>query len=192
MAMLSHCQQWSLPMPLSVAERMANKRARDRANGIVSPSDSWAKENPEKHRLRVASWRAKNKPKALQIYRDNQAVRRSTPWGKINNRIWACLSRGVKAKSPRIGKYNKAIGYSWADLRTHLERQFLDGMTWENWGTAWELDHIKPVSLFKYKSIKTPLFRECWGLANLRPLWRDANAKKSAIHVQGEPFAPNS
>jgi hypothetical protein len=189
MAMLSHCQQWSLPMPLSVAERMANKRARDKAKGIVSPSDRWAKENPDKHRLRVASWRAKNTEKAGQIYRDNQATRRSTPWGQINNCMWPSVHRGVRAKKPRMGKYNMALGYSWADLRVHIEWQFLVGMTWENWGEVWELDHIKPASLFKYMSLDDPLFRECWALSNLRPLWRDANAKKSAIHVSGETLA---
>jgi hypothetical protein len=178
-------------MPLSPAERQAAYRARAKAKGLLTPSEQWAKNNPEKHRARVAKWRTENKPKAQQIYRDNRATVRSTSWGQINNRIWACLNRGVKAKNPRMGKYNLVIGYSWADLRTHLEGQFLEGMTWANWGKVWEMDHIKPVSLFQYTSLEDPLFLECWALSNLRPLWRDANAKKSAIHVQGEPFAPN-
>lgn len=51
-------------------------------------------------------------------------------------------------------------------------------MTWDNWGDVWELDHIKPLSLFKYTSLDDPLFREAWALSNLRPLWREANASK--------------
>lgn len=37
------------------------------------------------------------------------------------------------------------LGYSDADLKSHLERQFLSGMTWENMG-KWHIDHIVPVS----------------------------------------------
>lgn len=51
-------------------------------------------------------------------------------------------------------------------------------MTWETWGAVWEIDHIKPLSHFRYESISDPLFRECWALNNLRPLLRAENASK--------------
>jgi hypothetical protein len=168
------------------AKRLAAKEAGDRL-----PSDQWAANNPDKQREKTARWRAENPERSNELGRIHQAKRRSTPWGQINNSLWTLVHYGVRHNSTGMGLYNQVLGYSWADLRAHLEAQFLDGMTWENWATVWELDHIKPVSLFHYTSVADPLFLECWALSNLRPLWRDANAKKSAIHVQGEPFAPN-
>lgn len=114
---------------------------------------------------------------------DAQARRRSTPWGKINNRMWTCVHGGVRADSGRLGKYNLVLGYTWADLRAHLQSQFTGRMSWKNWGAVWELDHIKPVASFRYETINCPTFFECWSLANLRPLLRDANRKRA--HLRG-------
>jgi hypothetical protein len=52
-------------------------------------------------------------------------------------------------------------------------------MTWDNM-KEWHLDHIVPKSAFTYASPDDPEFRACWALANLRPLWKKANLKKSA------------
>lgn len=74
------------------------------------------------------------------------------------------------------------MGYMWPDFRAHLGAQFTPAMSWENWGDVWELDHIKPLSSFRYESLDDPLFRECWALRNLRPLPREENATKGAKH----------
>ena len=34
-----------------------------------------------------------------------------------------------------------------SQLKEHIEKQFVDGMSWDNWG-EWHIDHIKPVSKF--------------------------------------------
>lgn len=142
-------------------------RARREA-GLVA--DDWAKKNPDRHRANVRKWRFENLEYKRAIDRDLQAARRSTPWGKINNRIWPIMHRSVRGASSRSSKYTAALGYLWSDLRTHLESQFTPEMTWENWGEVWQVDHIKPVSSFQYTSLDDPLFREAWALSNLRPL----------------------
>ena len=65
------------------------------------------------------------------------------------------------------------LGYSAADLRAHLERQFLPGMGWHNLN-KWHIDHIVPLAAFP-----RPLdLRAAWALPNLRPLWREENIRK--------------
>jgi hypothetical protein len=162
----------------------AERRAKARETGETLPSDSWWRNNIEKHRARGQRWRDENPERSAELTRIDQRRRRSTPWGMINNRIWPLLHSGVRRNSKGMAsKYCVAFGYAWADLRAHLEAQFTPAMTWENWGDVWELDHIKPLSSFKYTSLDDPLFRECWALSNLRPLPRQENASKGAKHA---------
>lgn len=190
MATSSCCQLWSLPMSLEDQKRhrreyVSARRAAARIAGIKLPGDDWAKKNPDRHRENVAKWRARNPQKSSQIYRSNQATRRSTPWGRINNCMWPLLHRGLRANTPRMGKYNTALGYSWGDLRAHIEMQFSDVMTWANWGEVWEIDHITPLSSFHFQSLSDPLFKACWAMTNLRPLLREQNQKKRAMPEKG-------
>jgi hypothetical protein len=159
---------------------MRRARAEAKASGKTLACDLWAAENPEKQRARVREWRLKNLEYKRAIDRDLQAERRSTHWGRINNNMVAILHYGVRRAVDAPSKYTIPLGYTWRDLRSHLEAQFTPAMNWDNWGDVWELDHIKPVSLFKYTSLDDPLFKEAWALSNLRPLLREENATKGA------------
>jgi hypothetical protein len=70
------------------------------------------------------------------------------------------------------------LGYTLQDLIIHLEKQFKDGMSWENMG-LWHVDHIKPVSSFSFNSYEDLEFKRCWSINNLQPLWALENMRKS-------------
>jgi hypothetical protein len=160
-------------------EYKRQRRAAAKAAGVVLPCDQWAANNPKAQAAKTARWRAENPDKAALVTRSNQADRRSTPWGAITNRIQAVIHDALRNKRDGAGsKYCAALDYTWFDLRYHLESLFTDDMTWENRGDVWEIDHIKPISSFRYVSISHPDFRECWALENLRPLHRPENASK--------------
>ena len=114
--------------------------------------------------------------KQRQSAREYQRKKRKTPEGAINNRmafaIWRVL-RGQKAGT----SWQILVGYTLKDLVRHLERQFLKGMTWKNIG-EWHIDHIIPLSSFRYDSPDSPEFRAAWALTNLRPLWAADNRLK--------------
>jgi len=63
-------------------------------------------------------------------------------------------------------------------LRSHIENQFKDGMTWDNYG-EWHIDHIVPI---KYrKENKEPCLEEIikrLHYKNLQPLWASDNISK--------------
>ena len=61
-------------------------------------------------------------------------------------------------------------------LKEHIKKQLKDNMTFENYG-EWEIDHIKPVSLFNLEN-EQEMF-ECFNYKNLQPLWKIDNIKKS-------------
>lgn len=67
----------------------------------------------------------------------------------INN----CRSRVRKSvKTHDVQKSNERkielIGCTSLELKIHLEKQFKIGMTWENYGKYWVVDHIIPISRF--------------------------------------------
>ena len=52
-------------------------------------------------------------------------------------------------------------------------------MSWKNYGTYWQIDHIIPQTYFEFDSLDHPNFVKCWCLENLRPLKADENLSKS-------------
>lgn len=94
------------------------------------------------------------------------------------------MYRELGRKSDRESSWFEVVGYTAQELKVHLERQFLPGMTWENRGThGWHVDHIVPIASFNYDSHDHPDFRACWALTNLRPMWGVDNVKKSDKRV---------
>lgn len=138
----------------------------------------WAEANKEKMAGNTRKWRERNPERARAIARKNAAAIRSTPWGDITQKVFRSLRAGLRKRGVPASKYAAALGYTWVDLFVHIEKQFSPEMTWENWGSVWEMDHITPISAFRYQSLEDPLFRECWALSNLRPLPRLENRSK--------------
>ena len=72
------------------------------------------------------------------------------------------------------------VDYTFKELKIHLESQFKEGMTWDNYGrNGWHVDHRIPVSLFNITGVKSKGFKACWALSNLQPLWQKDNLEKS-------------
>ena len=84
------------------------------------------------------------------------------------------LSSFIKTKN--ITKKNRTfeiIGCSPQLLKEYLEKQFSEGMTWEN-RVEWHIDHIIPLSSAKTEE---ELYKLCH-YTNLQPLWAVENMKK--------------
>ena len=145
-------------------QRNKNKREHDRAMT----------------RVRMARPGMMEKKRLLQRrYRADPNNTRNTPMGRLHHRIGVqvrgCLKRrGIK----KTNKTFALLGYTKAELMTHLESQFTDGMSWEN-RSEWHIDHIRPVSSFDFDSTDHPDFKECWALDNLQPLWAADNMSKA-------------
>ena len=64
------------------------------------------------------------------------------------------------------------------DLRFHLQKNWLPGMSWENYGYyGWHIDHIIPCSKFDLSKLEEQ--KKCFHFTNLQPLWALDNIKKS-------------
>jgi hypothetical protein len=69
------------------------------------------------------------------------------------------------------------LGCNSEFFKEYLENNFLDGMTWENYG-EWHIDHMKPCAAFDLTNEDDQ--RKCFHYTNLQPLWALDNIIKGA------------
>ena len=95
-------------------------------------------------------------------------------------KMMVCVRARVNSflKEKNIKKNNKTfeiVGCSPQSLKEHLEKLFVDGMTWDNQG-KWHIDHKIPLASAKTEE---ELYKLCH-YTNLQPLWAEDNMKKGS------------
>ena len=109
-----------------------------------------------------------NKYRTDPIYRlrHNQRKRISIAFERVNKKHHKSM------KSMRL------IGCTQEELVQHIEAQFQKGMSWNNYGSKWHVDHIIPISWFDLSSEMCQ--KIAFGYKNLQPLWKKENLLKGA------------
>jgi hypothetical protein len=152
-----------------------------------SQSRQWRKDHSEQHKLNVTKWRAAHPEETKKYSKIAGARLRSTPKGKLKGSITASISHSLIEKK-RGRHWEDLVGYTYEQLKIHLEKQFTPEMTWENYGTYWHIDHKVPLAVHNYEKASDIDFKRAWSLKNLRPLRAFDNLSKGA-KLQ-EPFQP--
>lgn len=102
-------------------------------------------------------------------------------WRKyLSSSLSKNLSRNCK-ESPTMAAY---MGVSLSEFRQHIESQFTEGMSWDNYGRGkdkWNLDHIVGCNNFDLSKEEDRL--KCFHYTNLRPMWEIDHKKKSILVV---------
>ena len=139
----------------------------------------WRKANPEKVNKINKKWRTANPEKAKTYARKFMAKKLSTLQGRLAHKISNAIR--ISLHGNKAGRHWEGlVNYTLDDLKRHLEKQFKDGMSWENYGKdGWWIDHIIPISVFNFEKSEDDDFKRCWALSNLRPLWAVDNIRKS-------------
>jgi hypothetical protein len=140
----------------------------------------WFEQNKDHRKKYMDEYREKNKEKIREIKRNYEKTRKSNdPIYKLvanfRTAIWTTLKENNMNK---YGHYFEILKYTPEQLSNHLENQFTDGMTWENYG-EWHVDHKLPITSFDFKEIGDEEFLKCWSLDNLQPMWAQENIRKS-------------
>ena len=152
------------------SEFWKDKSRPDGLNGKCKPSERARKKTYMKKY--TAEYYQKNKAK---INEQRKARYKSNPQCRIaencRSRIRNLLNEISKSRSTL-----ELVGLdSWDELVQHLESQFVDGMTWDNYG-QWHMDHIRPCASFDLTDETQRL--ECFNYKNLQPLWAFDNLSK--------------
>ena len=144
----------------------------------LEESKAWAKNNREKSNTIKNNWKINNREKHLKQAREYQVNRRKDPYKRISmnmsKAIWNCLKNNKKQLT-----WLKFVDYTLDELINHLENRFTSEMNWNNYGSYWHVDHIKPLSWFNLKTE----FKEAWALSNLQPLEATKNLSKNNRYI---------
>lgn len=139
---------------------------------------AWARENRSRMRFLQRRWYKQNQKEHCRRCVENAARRASGSvefriLRALRSRIWFAL-RGVYYSHRTL----ELVGCSLKRLRAHLEKQFRAGMSWENWGPVWHIDHRRPCASFDLT--KERQRRACFHFSNLQPLFAGENRQKGS------------
>ena len=148
----------------------------DNKEKMMAASNKWTKANPDSKRRTVKKWADSNR-ETLNKSRAKRAVerRKTDPIFAMREVARTRIRHALNNKGfKRQAKTAIMVGCSWLKLKSHIESQFVDGMSWEN-RHLWEVDHIIPMSSANTQEeiIKLSHF------SNLQPLWKEDNRSKS-------------
>jgi len=129
--------------------------------------------SPEEKQIKVQQtlqWQKENAERVKQFRREWVKL----PKNRVKRNIRRRLQDFMKTKN---NNFSKDIGCTRGELIHHLESQFVEGMSWDNYGSgengdhvgSWHIDHIIPLAKFKgkYPNHYTNL-QPMWGIENMR------------------------
>ena len=123
----------------------------------------YRKKNRKVIKQRINKWRV-NKRKTSVNY-------------KLIERIRGQLKQAIKRKN--FAKSQSSIQYlgiQFKYFKKYLEHKFQKGMTWENFGKVWHIDHIIPISIVD--TSKEENLKFVFHYRNLQPLFAKDNMRK--------------
>jgi len=107
---------------------------------------------------------------------------REDPAFSIMCRLRRRVNQAIKRQGATKSKATmKLLGCTLAFFRSYIEKQFVDGMTWEN-RDKWHIDHRVPCAAF---NMLDPLEqRYCFWYKNHQPMWANDNLCKKDKYKQ--------
>jgi len=137
----------------------------------------WLENNPNYHH----DYFQRNKERIKPIRNKNRKEYRKNISVKI--RLNLSTRIGTVLKRNKLYKTNttlKLIGCNLIELKQYLEKLFIKGMSWDNYGIVWEIDHIKPCYGFDLTDYNEQL--KCFHFTNLQPLFKTTRIAEQFGH----------
>ena len=140
----------------------------------------WQKDNRDRLNDYHKKWRTDNIDKWRQTKRDYERNRKSIdPLYKLISNFRTAIYQVLKESNVEKNRhYFDILQYTPEELIIHLESQFKDTMSWDNYGD-WHVDHKLPITSFNIEEMGDNEFMKCWALENLQPMWGEENIRKS-------------
>ena len=145
----------------------------DNKESILKLRKDYYLNNKEKVLSHNKEYRLNNKEK-LNYFRVNKKIK--NPLFRLRCNVGSLILKSITRQGySKKSKTYEYLGCTFKEFKLHLEKQFTEGMNWENQG-KWHIDHIIPLSSGKTEE---EIYKLCH-YTNLQPLWAEDNIKKGS------------
>lgn len=128
----------------------------------------------ERNRIRDRARRPSIRARRTKKYRE-------CPRYRLESNLRSRVINAVNGASSKSARTAELLGAPWAWVESHLESLFKPGMSWENYGPVWHIDHKRPCAAFDLTDPEQQ--RICFHWTNLQPLFAQENLQKSDKYV---------
>ena len=143
---------------------------------ITEQKQKYYKRNKSKLKLYGKLWRQENKDEMRSYHRHyKRTKRKNDPSYKFCMYQRARLNKLIHGKH-QSGSAVRDMGCTGQEACDYLESLFNEHMTWDNWGTYWQVDHIYPLAAANVEDRVEFLAVNNW--RNLQPLEASENLRK--------------
>ena len=165
------------------------KSARDavwRKNNLEKKREAdreYCRKNAESNRKRALDWHYANRDKHIRSMceyvkqrkrTDKEFVLREAIRTRICDTVRAYVRRRIYKQCTK--EFHEIVGSSAKYLCEWIESQFTEGMTWDNYGSVWHVDHVKPCCSFNMLDEND--VKRCFHWSNHQPLFKRDNLSK--------------
>lgn len=150
---------------------------------IKTRRKAYRENNKEEVKAYYKAYKENNREKTNANFRKRLAT---DPMFKLRRLLGTACRRACKGFGKPANTL-KLIGCTYEQVKAHLEKQFTEGMSWDNMG-EWHIDHVKPMSAFitineNGKRDNKQIKYSChW--TNLQPLWGVENISKGGTWTE--------
>jgi hypothetical protein len=180
------------------------KHYKENKDHKIAKVRKWQEENPEKYKKQqlkqrdsktLKLWKENNQDKIQQYketnikkrklkrlkegvyYKDGEWVKVKPKMTKIERRIASTFRDKIRRAIQLDRKSSfEILGCSFQELKYWLEKQFIEGMSWDNYGKVWEIDHKQGCATFDLTIEENQ--KKCFHYTNLRPLFKTTEIAK--------------
>jgi hypothetical protein len=134
----------------------------------------------ETYRRNSKLWRESNR-EHVNLHRKKR--RKEDTLYKLAVYLRCRLGEAIKGRGwKKSRRSQEVLGCTYEILLEHIEKQFLPGMTWENYRyDVWHIDHVIPLAA----AVTEDELYKLAHFSNLRPLWAADNLSKNDIMPDG-------
>jgi predicted NAD/FAD-binding protein len=155
----------------------ARARYKRKRREILKKAKNEYQKNREQRLIKQKAYYDAHKAERIQYQVKNEAKRIKVDVNfKLRKRLRSRLKMAMKGNY-RSGLAISNLGCSIEEFRLHVEALFQAGMSWGNYGKAWELDHISP--LFKFNLTDAGQVKKACHFSNIQPLWKQDHYQKT-------------
>lgn len=171
------CTRCKLELPVS--NFIKSNSINSNKDGLRGQCKACLKQYREEHAEYYSQYRQEHKEECREYHKlYRREITKVNLLERLKSNMRVRIGNAVRLQSmKKTTKFAQYIGCTLEELKVHLESQFTEGMTWEDYGRGlhkWNIDHIIPLNS---ATNEEELFKLCH-YTNLQPLWFIDNVRK--------------